>query len=90
VLPVDSTGLSISPRGEWIAHKYRVPRGFVKLHAAVDVATGEVAAATATGTRKGDAAQLPGLAKQAEERLDGRIVECWPTALTAPGRTSTS
>lgn len=29
VLAADATGLSISPRGEWIAHKYRVSRGFV-------------------------------------------------------------
>ncbi len=75
VLALDATGLSISPRREWIAHQCQVPRDFVKLHAAVDMETGAFVAAVATGGRKGNAARLPGLIKQAEERLDGRVVE---------------
>lgn len=75
VLAADGTGLSISPRGEWIVHQYRVPRDFVKLHAAVDADTGAFVAAIATGGRQGDAAQLPGLIKQASSRLEGRIAE---------------
>ena len=75
VLAADATGLSITTRGEYLAHKYRVPRLFVKLHAAVDVETGMFVAATATSGRKGDAGRLPGLIEQASKRLDGRIVE---------------
>lgn len=75
VLAADATGLSITTRGEYLAHKYRVPRGFIKLHAAVDEGTGAFVAATATSGRKGDAGRLPGLIEQASERLDGRIVE---------------
>lgn len=75
VLAADTTGLSISPGEERIAHKYRVPRFFVKLHAAVDERTGAFVAAVATGGRKGDADWLPGLIEQASERLKGRIVE---------------
>ena len=73
-LALDSSGLSITSRGEWIAHKYHVPRSFVKLHAAVDVSSGALVAATATSGRSGDAKWLPELIRQASRRLDGRIV----------------
>ena len=68
VLAVDATGLTQTMRGEYLAHKYRVPRGFVKLHAAVDVDSGAIVAATATSGRKGDAGRLPSLIDQALDR----------------------
>jgi transposase len=74
-LAVDSSGLSVTTRGEYLAHRYKVRRGFVKLHAAVDVGTGAVVAATATGGRAGDAQRLPSLVREATKRLDGTIRE---------------
>jgi len=73
VLAIDSTGLSVTTRGEYLAHKYRVARGFVKLHAAVDVGSGAMVAATATDGRAGDAGQLQSLVREASTKLDGRV-----------------
>lgn len=74
-LAVGSSGLSVTTRGEYLAHKYKVHRGFVKLHAAVDVSSGAVVAATATDGRAGDAGQLSSLVGEATERLDGTILK---------------
>lgn len=37
VIAVDSTGIKVSNRGEWIAHKWNVKRGYLKIHLAVDI-----------------------------------------------------
>ena len=63
----------MTTRDEYLGHKHRVYRGFVKLHAAVDVCTGAVVAATATDGRKRDAGQLPSLVQEASTKLDGRV-----------------
>ncbi len=72
-LAIDSTVLSVTTRGEYLAHRYDVPRGFVKLHAVVDVSSGAVVASTATSGRASDAKQLPSLISEASERLDGTV-----------------
>jgi len=41
-IAVDATGIKVSNRGEWIRHKWRVKRGFVKVHVAVDTKTGKI------------------------------------------------
>ena len=47
-LAVDSTGLKQHNRGEWIRHKWKVRRGFVKLHVMVDVGTKKILARSPT------------------------------------------
>jgi hypothetical protein len=37
VLAVDGSGIKVSNRGDWIRHKWKVRRGFLKIHIAVDV-----------------------------------------------------
>jgi hypothetical protein len=37
VLAIDSTGLKVTNRGEWIRHKWKVKRGYLKIHIAVDI-----------------------------------------------------
>jgi len=39
---VDSTGIKVSNRGEWVRQKWAVKRGFIKVHLAVDVKTGKI------------------------------------------------
>jgi hypothetical protein len=41
-IAVDSTGIKVSNRGEWIRQKWAVKRGFIKAHLAVDVKTGKI------------------------------------------------
>ena len=56
-LAVDSTGLKQHNRGEWIRHKWKVRRGFVKLHVMVDVDTKKILAVL-TDDRTGDSPML--------------------------------
>ena len=37
VIAVDSTGIKVANRGEWVRSKWKVRRGFIKIHLAVDV-----------------------------------------------------
>lgn len=37
VIAMDSTGIKVANRGEWIRHKWKVKRGWIKLHVAVDI-----------------------------------------------------
>ena len=37
VIAIDSTGIKVTNRGEWIRHKWSVKRGYLKIHLAVDI-----------------------------------------------------
>ena len=51
---VDSTGLKQHNRGEWLRQKWKVKRGFVKMHVLVDVDTRKILAVRVTDDRTGD------------------------------------
>ena len=70
-LAVDSTGLKQHNRGEWIRHKWKVRRGFVKLHVMVDVDTKKILAVQVTDDRTGDSPMLVPL-------LDDALESCVP------------
>jgi len=76
VMVADATGLKQHRRGEWIRHKWRVRRGFAKLHLPMDADTREVLAAVVTDEKAGDAAQLPDLLHVAvgDDRLPGAVL----------------
>jgi len=73
VMVADATGLKQHRRGERVRHKWRMRRGFAKLHLPMDADTRQVLAAAVTGEKAGDAAQLPALLHTAvgEDRLPG-------------------
>lgn len=54
ILAVDSTGIKVYNRGEWIRHKHKVRRGWLKLHIAVN-GKGEAIIAEVTEEDEGDA-----------------------------------
>ena len=37
VIALDSTGIKVANRGEWIRHKWHVRKGYLKIHVAVDI-----------------------------------------------------
>jgi hypothetical protein len=41
VVAVDSTGIKVTNRGEWMREKWKVRRGWLKVHAMIDVATNQ-------------------------------------------------
>jgi Transposase DDE domain len=37
VIALDSTGIEVANRGEWMRHKWHVRKGYLKIHVAVDI-----------------------------------------------------
>src|ERR671924_1494752 len=37
VIVLDSTGIKVTNRGEWLPHKWNIRKGYLKIHVAVDV-----------------------------------------------------
>src|SRR5215475_2412036 len=37
VIALDSTGIKVANRGEWMRHKWHVREGYLKIHVAVDI-----------------------------------------------------
>ena len=70
-LLVDSTGLKLCGSGEWLLEKHgtKTRRSWRKLHIAVDVDTGQIAAVALTTSDVGDASQVGVLLNQ----VDGPI-----------------
>jgi len=67
-IAVDSTGIKVSNRGEWIRQKWAVKRGFVKFHVAVDVRTGKMLSVEVTNEEVPDGRMLQPLVQQAASR----------------------
>jgi hypothetical protein len=42
IIAVDSTGIKVTNRGEWMREKWRVRRGWIKVHAMIDVKTNQI------------------------------------------------
>jgi hypothetical protein len=53
-IAVDSSGIKVSNRGEWIHKKWRVQRGFIKVHIAVDTKTKKILAIEVSKEDVGD------------------------------------
>jgi len=54
VVSIDSSGLKVHNRGEWIRHKHAVRRGYLKIHFAVNTKTREIVALDTTKEEVGD------------------------------------
>ena len=37
VIAIDSTGIKVSKRGDWIHHKWHIRKGYLKIHVVVDI-----------------------------------------------------
>ena len=75
VIAVDSTGIKVTNRGEWMREKWKIHRGWIKVHLAVDVKTKEIVAIEVTDERASDGSEFNSLIDQAEENLSGRKIE---------------
>jgi len=54
VVSIDSSGLKVHNRGEWIRHKHQVRRGYLKIHFAVNTKTREIMEMESTKEEVGD------------------------------------
>lgn len=68
---IDSSGLSVTCRGEWLRYKHKdgklsCKRGFVKLHAGVDIRRGLILGVEITDEKCADSWALPSITHQAQ------------------------
>jgi hypothetical protein len=70
VIAVDSTGIKVSSRGEWMRRKRQ---GYIKVHVAVDTRTKQVVSLEVSDEKTHDGEQLKPLVKEAKEK--GRVKE---------------
>ncbi len=61
VIAIDSTGIKVSKRGEWIRHKWNVKRGYLKIHLAVDIKKKRILSLDVTSEEVHDVKVLPKL-----------------------------
>ena len=70
VIALDSTGIKVSNRGEWLRHKWHVHRGYLKIHVAVDIRKKKVVSLEVTSEEVPDGKVLKKLVKEASENND--------------------
>ena len=61
VIAIDSTGIKVTNRGEWIRHKWKVKRGYLKIHIAVDIKRKRILSLDVTSEQVHDGKVLPEL-----------------------------
>ena len=71
ILAVDASGLKLHNRGEWMRKKWKVKRGFVKLHVMVDTQTMKIVALSVTDESVGDVTEFRSLLGQSMDAIDG-------------------
>ena len=72
MIAVDSTGIKVTKRGEWVREKWKVHRGWIKVHLAVDVKTKEIVAIEVTDERVSDGSRFNSLADRKRIFQDAR------------------
>ena len=88
ILAIDSTGIKVANRGEWMRQKWHLRRGFLKIHVGADVKTKKIlslkivslkivslkiVSLKITDDSSHDAAHLPELVEQASQK--GNVVK---------------
>jgi transposase len=73
-IAVDSTGIKVSNRGEWIRKVWKVKRGFIKVHVAVDTKTKQILAIEVTKENVGDGKMLGRLVESSGRKGNVRRV----------------
>lgn len=75
VIALDSTGIKVSNRGEWMRHKWNVRRGYLKIHVAVvDIRKKKVVSLVVTSEEMHDSKVLEKLVKGASENNYANMV----------------
>jgi hypothetical protein len=67
VIALDSTGIKVSNRGEWMRHKWHVRRGYLKIHVAVDIRKKKVVSLQVTSEEIHDSRMMKKLVDHASE-----------------------
>src|SRR6188472_3763397 len=70
VIALDSTGIKVANRGEWIRHKWHVRKGYLKIHVAVDIKKKKIVSLEVTSEEVHDSKMLKHLVDHALENND--------------------
>ncbi|WP_052322780.1 IS5-like element ISMeco1 family transposase [Methanocella conradii] len=73
VIAVDSTGIRVTNRGEWMREKWNNHRGWIKVHLSVDVESKQILGLEITNEEVGDADMFPSLLEQSKANSKGVI-----------------
>jgi IS5 family transposase len=78
VVSLDGSGIKVSNRGEWIRKVWKVHRGWIKVHLAVDEGKKQCVAVEVTDESVGDQNEFSSLVKEADRNIrakGGRVVQ---------------
>jgi hypothetical protein len=67
VIALDSTGIKVANRGEWMRHKWHVRKGYLKIHVAVDIKNKKIISLEVTSEEVHDGRMLSKLVDNASE-----------------------
>lgn len=67
VIAIDSTGIKVANRGEWMRDKWHKRRGFLKIHVAVDVKSKKITGLDVTDETSHDSKHMVSLLEQSEK-----------------------
>jgi hypothetical protein len=73
VIAIDSTGIKVANRGEWLRDKWNRRRGFLKIHVGVDVTSKMIVSIKITDEHSHDAKHLPSLVDDAQNH--GKVIK---------------
>ena len=68
VIAVDASGVKVSNRGDWMRRRWKVRRGYLKIHIAVDVKRKRILALEVTDEKVGDERMLQPLVEEASRK----------------------
>ena len=74
VIALDSTGIKVANRGEWMRHKWHVRKGYLKIHVAVDIKKKRILSLEVTSEEIHDGKMLKKLVDNASENNDVKCV----------------
>jgi len=68
IIALDSSGIKVANRGDWMRRKWKVKRGYLKIHIAVDVKRKKILALKVTNEKVGDGRMLQPLVEEASKK----------------------
>jgi hypothetical protein len=68
-IAVDSSGIKVSNRGEWLRDKWKLRKGFIKIHLSVDTQSGQIISLEITNEKVGDNKKLKPLIRKATQKV---------------------
>jgi IS5 family transposase len=67
VIALDSTGIKVANRGEWMRHKWHVRKGYLKIHVSVDIKKKRILSLEVTSEKVHDSKMLKKLVDNASK-----------------------